>query len=176
MVKIPLSRVGISDQHACDVCGVRSAKTIAPTSLGFVLLCETCEHPDTNHLPGAAGASVKSLGARKAIEMNREQLFPSKYFKASNLMSPLTVTIASADVEKVNNPNGGVDEKLVLGFEGHKKRLVCNVTNYDAIAEAYGDDTEGWPGNAIELYPTKTTLGNKRVDAIRVRIPSDGVV
>ena len=61
----------------------------------------------------------------------------------------------------------------MLSFVGAKKVLALNRTNFDAVADATGeDDTDNWPGRQIELYPTKTQLGNKTVDCIRVRPPA----
>ena len=165
-----LSRVGISDRHACDVCGVRSAKTIAPTSLGFVLLCEICEHPDTNHLPGVTSDLVKTLDAMKVTNMKRDDLFPSRYFKAADLGGkPLDLAIKSATIEALKNMQGANEDKLVLGFVGQKKLLVVNRTNFDAIADLHGEDTDGWTGQRITLYPDTARVGGKSVACVRVR-------
>ena len=58
-------------------------------------------------------------------------------------------------------------------FKGAKKTLPLNATNWDAVAAATGeDDTDRWPGHAIELYPTTTTMQGKTVDCIRIRPPA----
>jgi hypothetical protein len=110
---------------------------------------------------------------RKVTAMNRDELFPSKYIKAADLGGkPLVVTIKSATVEALNNPNGGgQQDKLLLGFVNQPKKLVCNVTNFNSIADLHGDETDGWPGKRIELYPTKASVGGKSFDAVRVRAP-----
>ena len=64
---------------------------------------------------------------------------------------------------------GEVSNKLVLRFEGRPSALAMNRTNYDFVADMLGDETEDWPGHAIELYPTKTAMGGKLVDCIRIR-------
>jgi hypothetical protein len=44
------------------------------------------------------------------------------------------------------------------------------MTNFDSVAGIAGDDeTEAWPGTRIELYPTKTQMGGRVVDCIRIR-------
>jgi hypothetical protein len=153
---------------------VRSAKTIEPTSLGFVLLCETCKHPDTNHLPGVTSDLVKTFDAMmKASKMKRDDLFPSRYFKAADLGGkPLDLVIKSAGIETLKNMQGTNEDKLVLGFVGQKKLLVTNRTNFDAIAELHGDETNGWINKRIQLYPDKAHVGGKSVDAVRVRATS----
>jgi len=110
---------------------------------------------------------------RKATAMNRNELFPSKYIKAADLGGkPLAVTIKSATVEALNNPNGGgQQDKLLLSFVNQTKKLVCNVTNFNSIADMHGDETDGWLGKRIELYPTKASMGGKTFDAVRVRAP-----
>jgi hypothetical protein len=61
--------------------------------------------------------------------------------------------------------------KPVMTFRNRSKGLVVNATNYDTIADVYGDETSNWPGQSIELFPTKVDFKGKRTDAIRVRIP-----
>ena len=97
----------------------------------------------------------------------RDELFPSKYIKHSDLNGQeLTVTIAGLDIEEV-----GMDKesKPVLSFKKAKKGLVLNMTNYDAIAEAYGEETDNWPGKKIVLYGDKARFGGKIVDCVRVK-------
>lgn len=124
---------------------------------------------------GTPSAPLFLSGAiyRKAVAMNRNELFPSKYIKAADLGGkPLTVTIKSATIEALNNPNGGgQQDKLLLSFVNQAKKLVCNVTNYNSISDLHGDETDNWPGKRIELYPTKASMGGKSFDAIRVRAP-----
>jgi hypothetical protein len=59
--------------------------------------------------------------------------------------------------------------KLIIGFRGCEKTLVCNRTNAGIIAELHGDDTDDWIDRRITLYATKTDFSGKRVDCIRVR-------
>ena len=62
-------------------------------------------------------------------------------------------------------------QKPVIRFRGKEKGFVCNATNYDVIADAYGDETDDWAGQPIELYPTRVPFKGQLTDAIRVRIP-----
>jgi hypothetical protein len=59
-----------------------------------------------------------------------------------------------------------------LYFRGGTKALVLNLTNWDAVADIAGDDTDGWPGQRIEVFPTTTELRGKIVDCIRIRPPA----
>src|SRR6516165_7874046 len=99
--------------------------------------------------------------------VTRNEAFPSKYLKASDLPARGKVfKIAKLQIERV-----GLDqeEKYALFFKGEDKALILNVTNWDAIAEFCGADSDTWAGKDIVLYPDKTTFGGKTVDCIRVR-------
>ena len=105
----------------------------------------------------------------------RDEVFPSKYLKASDLSGkPITVTIESATLETLKTLEGKEQTKTVLGFKGARKTLPLNAPNWAAVAAAATgeDDTDRWPGHAIEIYPTTTKMGGKRVDCIRIRPPA----
>jgi hypothetical protein len=93
--------------------------------------------------------------------MNRSQLFPSRFLKAIDLQGKQIVVVI--DGLKVEDVGDDQKQKPVLHFKGAKKGLVLNATNYDAIADAYGDETEDWPGQLVELFSTKVDVKGKRV-------------
>jgi hypothetical protein len=101
----------------------------------------------------------------------RDDLFPSKYLKAADLKGrPLVVEIAEAPTETFKTGGGGEDRKTVLHFHGGRvKPLPLNMTNWDAVADIAGDDTDRWPGTQIEVFPTTTEMKGKIVDCIRIR-------
>ena len=102
--------------------------------------------------------------------MVRDEVFPSRYLKAADLKGkPRTVTIESAPYETLKSLDGKEMQKIVLHFKNTEKSL----TNFDAVCDATGyPDSDDWPGQRIELYPTKTTMGGKTTDCIRIRRPS----
>jgi hypothetical protein len=106
--------------------------------------------------------------------MKRDDVFPSKYLKAADLKGkPHIVTIESALYETLKGLDGNENKKIVLYFKNTEKTLPLNATNFDGVCDATGcPDTEDWPGQRIELYPTRTTMGGKAVDCIRIRRPS----
>ena len=106
--------------------------------------------------------------------MIRDEVFPSNRLKVPDLKGkPRIVTIESAPYETLRGLDGKETQKIVLYFKNVPKSLPLNVTNFDAVCDATGfPDTEDWPGHQIELYPTKTTMGGKTVDCIRIRPPS----
>src|SRR3974377_294138 len=103
--------------------------------------------------------------------MRKSDVFPSKFMKCADLNGkPMTVTIKRAELETLKSPDGKEQNKTVLYFHETKKTLPLNVTNWDACAEACGDDdTDGWLKKQIELYPAKAQMGGKTFDCIRIR-------
>src|SRR5215468_9006842 len=104
--------------------------------------------------------------------MKRSEIFPSRFLKSIDLGGkPVDVEIERAVYETIGK---GEDQqqKLVVHFKGGKlKPLVCNVTNFDSIAEIAGGDTDAWPGYRVQLYPTRTAMKGVIVDCIRIRPP-----
>lgn len=102
--------------------------------------------------------------------MKKSDAFKGNYLKAQHLIDggPMRLTITGCGMEAMPDDN---KEKPVLAFQEDKRGLVINQVNWDIIAERYGDDSDEWAGKTIELYPTKTQFGSKRVDCIRVRFP-----
>ena len=96
------------------------------------------------------------------------EAFPSKYLSAPDLRGQaVTATIAHLMSEKMDD---GV-AKPVMSFVGAKKTLILNITNAKTIAKLYGDNTEGWIGKQIEIFPALTEFKGETVDCIRVRGP-----
>lgn len=106
--------------------------------------------------------------------MTRDEIFPSRYLKAADLKSkPHVLTIQRAPCEILKSLDGKETQKVVLYFKNADKSLPLNATNFDAVCAATSCfDTEDWPGQRVELYPAKTTMGGKTVDCIRIRPPS----
>ena len=104
----------------------------------------------------------------------RDEVFTSKYLKAADLKGRgHVVEIEECWQETLKSKEGKESNKTILRFVGKTKALVLNMTNWDSVAEITGEgDTISWPGHAIEIYPTKTTMGSERVDCIRIRQPN----
>ncbi len=108
--------------------------------------------------------------------MTRDQVFPSKYIKASDLKDkPCVVTIEDTPFEMLKGTDGKEQHKTVLHFKGTDKTMPLNATNWDSVADVTGcPDSDDWVGHKIELYPAKTHMGGKQVDCIRIRRPANG--
>lgn len=100
--------------------------------------------------------------------MKVSSAFPSNFIKCEDLQNrPARVKMNYVKLEDI-----GDDNKPVLYFIGKEKGMVLNKTNASAISAMYGDETENWSGEEIEIYPTETDYQGKRVPAIRIRPPS----
>jgi len=101
--------------------------------------------------------------------MNRAELYPSRFLKHADLKGrPCVVVIEDLTLEDIDEEK----QKPVLHFKNRQKGLVLNATNFDMIADSYGDESDSWIGQPVELYPTRVPFKGKQVDAIRVRIPT----
>jgi hypothetical protein len=109
--------------------------------------------------------------------MRRDEIFPSKYLKASDLPEPRVVTIASTAMESFQN-DGREQDKLVVSFkERSVKPLIVNMTNFDKITDVAGtDETDRWRGVRIELFTERVPFRGKSVDSVRVREPEQGAL
>lgn len=100
--------------------------------------------------------------------MNISTAFPSKYITAADLNDrPHRVKINYVKMEDL-----GDDTKPALYLIGREKGIILNKTNANAIADLYGDDTDDWADQEVEIYPSETDYQGKRVPCIRVRAVS----
>lgn len=102
--------------------------------------------------------------------MDYRLLFPNDYIAAHDLRGKdVTKTIKGVTVEELRLTGGGKEKKPVISFSDTKKRLVLNKTNAKSIASLHGNDTAGWIGKKIALFPTTTLFGRNTVECVRVR-------
>lgn len=77
------------------------------------------------------------------------------------------VTISEATVETVGQDD---ERKIVLAFRGKEKRMIVNRTNGDTLAQAFGDEIEGWAGKEITLFVIPNVYQGK--PGLRIRPPA----
>ena len=100
--------------------------------------------------------------------MRISQAFPSDYIKSSDLNGrEVRVVIEKVKIEEVGREK---EERPVIYFEGKEKGMVLNKTNANAIATAFGDDTDDWTGGEVILYAAMTEFQGKSVEGLRVKI------
>jgi hypothetical protein len=101
------------------------------------------------------------------MNMKLNDVFPSNYLKASDLGDePRTLTIRDSDMVEMQDGS----RKLCIFFEQGAKGLIVNKTNANTIAAAYGDDTDDWRGQKVQLISVPVDFQGRTVDAIRVRV------
>jgi len=96
----------------------------------------------------------------------------SKYLTKGDVPNPIMATIADVKIETLQNPR---EDKPVLHFAGTAlKPMVLNVTNRRVLIAAYGDETDAWRGQRIEVYVNQdvTNSSGDVVGGVRVRIPA----
>jgi hypothetical protein len=94
----------------------------------------------------------------------------SKFMTAADFTSEKALRIKSVTAEMVRGDKGP-EQKLVLEFTNHQKRLPLNATNRRTLMGAFGDNTEMWIQKIFIIYPTMTEFGGKPTPALRIRIP-----
>jgi len=102
--------------------------------------------------------------------MKISEIFPSKYITAADLNGKsFTLTMSGVTLEEMMTHDNKRVPKPVCWFSNAQKGFVMNVTNARIIAALYGDDTAGWIGRRITLYPTQVRAFGQMQDALRVR-------
>lgn len=99
--------------------------------------------------------------------MKLDQLHPSKYLAASDFPGPQIGVMAYINMEEMND---GV-MKPILYFSNLPKGIVLNKTNAHSIGMIYGDETDAWAGQHIEVYQDHTLFQGEMKPCIRVRAP-----
>ena len=101
--------------------------------------------------------------------MNINQAFPSKYLKAADLNGrTYKMSISHVALESIGSDQNQ-ETKPILYLRGAQKGIVLNKTNAEALAIVLGDETDGWPGHAIEIFPMRVMGPNGMTDGIRMR-------
>ena len=97
----------------------------------------------------------------------------AKYLKKEDIPSPVDTSILWIKEEEVTTPGKGTETRLVLYFDGLKKGLVLNMTNFQKLEELTGtDDCEKWVDIPVQLYvDPDVTYGGKKTGGIRIRKP-----
>ena len=96
--------------------------------------------------------------------MRMSAAFPSAYIKAADLNGRRV----RVEMDRVEMEDVGGELKPVMFFLGSDKKMIVNKTNASEIIDAYGDDTDAWHGQMIELYEARVDFQGKKVAAVRV--------
>jgi hypothetical protein len=102
--------------------------------------------------------------------MKMSEAFPSKFLRAADLPEGASIPVV---IDKVTLEEVGEDRetKPVAYFKGKQKGLVLNKTNAGVIADAYGDESDGWTNKPINLVVSKVLFQGKFTPCVRVELP-----
>jgi hypothetical protein len=94
----------------------------------------------------------------------------SQFFKTEELATEKKLKIKNVTEQEVGV---GKDKewRLVVWFTNDPRGLILNKTNNRTLRGAFGDDTAGWSGKIIILFPTQAEFRGQMTPGIRVRIP-----
>jgi hypothetical protein len=98
------------------------------------------------------------------------EAFPSPFIVGADL-GDQEVLVTMAHTEQAKMQDGTM--RTVLFFQGKKKGLILNKTNWVKIASIHGsDDSDDWVGKQILLYSTEVTNPRgETVEGVRIRAP-----
>lgn len=100
----------------------------------------------------------------------------SRYLSKGDIAAPFIAIMDFVRTETLQNPT---ENKDVLHFTDQaKKPLVLNVTNKRTIIAAYGDESDDWNGQPIEIFVDHSITNSRGeiVGGVRVRIPASAPV
>src|SRR5580765_680080 len=93
----------------------------------------------------------------------------SRYLSKGDITAPFVAIMDFVRTETLQNP---VEDKDILHFTDQRvKPLVLNVTNKRVIIAAYGDESDDWNGQPIEVYVDNSVTNSRgqMVGGVRVR-------
>jgi hypothetical protein len=103
--------------------------------------------------------------------MQFKDLFPSAHLAVADILAPVTVRITELEIQEIRDDDGN-KKKPVLHFERCTKTLVLNRINGEMLCELYGEDTDNWIGQPIEIYVDQNvTMNGRKVGGLRLREP-----
>jgi hypothetical protein len=97
--------------------------------------------------------------------MKLNDIYPSNWLKASDVEEPRVLTIDRIEIAEMQDGA----RKPAVYFREEEKGLILNKTNANVIAAVYGDDTDAWEGQRIQLVSVPVDFQGRTVEAIRVR-------
>jgi len=104
--------------------------------------------------------------------MKTEEVFPSRFLKAEQLDHDVTVTIKNVVMEDVYDAQAKEEvRKPVCYFDKATKGVLLNKTNWATLVEAFGDESDLWPGKTIVLTVVEARAFGDVVKAIRLKLP-----
>jgi hypothetical protein len=121
--------------------------------------------PDTKL---TASNLIRTQLKQKETKMKASDMFPSKYLKASDAETDLTLTITRISCETMKNRDGQDEEKYVLYFKEVEKGMVINKTNKNTLVDLYGEETDDWIEKRVILTSVDVDAFGETTAALRI--------
>ena len=101
--------------------------------------------------------------------MKVSELIVSKYLAKTDFDEDQVATIKKVQMEELGRDDQK-EEKAILYFREYPKGMVLNNTSLKVLAQAYGDDVDGWTGKQVTIYvDPNVSFGGKVVGGLRLR-------
>ena len=98
--------------------------------------------------------------------MNINDLYPSKYLKSDDIGNQrITLQVGAIKLEEVA---AGEPAKPIMYFNGKEKGVVLNKTNALLCAHCWGNDTDTWTGQWLDLFVEPKMFQGKVVNGLSV--------
>jgi hypothetical protein len=95
---------------------------------------------------------------------------PGKYLTGDDLDGDVTVVIEKVVMEAFRDPRTRQEtRKPVMYFQRAKRGLIVNRTNWRAVADLYGDESDHWTSKRITLTAMMVDAYGKQTKAVRVK-------
>ena len=105
--------------------------------------------------------------------MKFSQMFPSRFLSKDDVTKSRILTIESVEMEEVESEDGKAEKPICYFVEDDSKPLILNKTNAEVLRDLFGEDSENWATNPIEVYHDPSIrFGTKKTGGIRVRKPN----
>lgn len=109
--------------------------------------------------------------------MKSGDIFQSNYLKKEDVPQPIRLTIARVEAEMIAADDGKEKKAVAHWSNSNLKPMIVNKGNWITLADAYGDESDGWVGKPVEIYVDPSVMfGGKRVGGLRLRIPANAPV
>ena len=103
--------------------------------------------------------------------MRRSDAFPSQFLGKADVQTPIVGVVELVQMQDIKCDHGN-ESKPVMFFSNGIKPFILNNTNWMVIEDSYGDDSDKWAGQQVEMYFDPSIMfGGKRAGGVRVRIP-----
>ena len=109
-------------------------------------------------------------------ESDVEGLYGSQHWSAEEIGDrKLKLTVSHvAKTEMPARDNKPARDRVVLSFEGQKKTLVLNTTNYNLLRTSVSRHPGEWVGAVLGVYTEMTSFGGKPTRGTLVGVPKTG--